>query len=185
MTSAESPSTMELTASKAITTLPRFAIYLTTPMQRTHRKKSGRFKSKGMAGEHLGEPPYGYMKNPENKMQWVIDEPAAEIVRKIYDLCIDGKGPTQIAKILRNEKVLSVKSHYAQQRGETLAEDWYDWNSNTVIKILERMEYIGCTVNFKTYRKSYKHKKKLDNPKKTGAGCFKRTMGTGAGITEK
>ena len=135
----------------------------------TSKKIRAVFKSKGMSGEHLGEPPYGYMKSPENKKQWIIDEPAAEVVRKIYDLCIDGKGPMQIAKILKSEKILTVKSHYAQRKGETISENLYAWNANTVIKILDRMDYIGCTVNFKTYTKSYKLKKKLENPKENWA----------------
>lgn len=135
----------------------------------TSKKIRAVFKSKGMSGEHLGEPPYGYMKNPENKKQWIIDEPAAEVVKKIYDLCIDGKGPTQIAKILRNEKVLTVKSHYAQVKGKPLPHEPYRWSEQSVIHILEEMDYIGCTVNFKTYTKSYKLKKRLENPKENWA----------------
>ena len=127
------------------------------------------FKSKGMSGEHLGQPIFGYMKNPDNKKQWIIDEPAAEIVRKIYDLCIDGKGPTQIAKILRKEKILTTKSYYAQVSGKPLPDNPYHWNENSVIHILERMEYTGCTVNFKTYTKSYKLKKRIENPKENWA----------------
>ncbi len=127
------------------------------------------FKSKGMSGEHLGEPPYGYMKNPENKKQWIIDEPASEVVRKIYDLCIDGKGPTQIAKILRKEKILTVKAYYAQAKGLPLPDGPYRWSEQSIIHILEKMDYIGCTVNFKTYTKSYKLKKRLENPKENWA----------------
>lgn len=135
----------------------------------TSKKIRAVFKSKGMSGEHLGQPIFGYMKNPDNKKQWIIDVPAAEIVRKIYDLCIDGKGPTQIAKILRKEKILTTKSYYAQVKGKPLPNNPYHWNENSVIHILERMEYTGCTVNFKTYTKSYKLKKKLENPKENWA----------------
>ncbi len=135
----------------------------------TSKKIRAVFKSKGMSGEHLGNPIFGYMKNPENKKQWIIDEPAAEVVRKIYDLCIGGKGPSQIAKILRNEKVLTTTSYYAQANGKPIPDNPYMWNTNSVIHILERMEYIGCTVNFKTYRKSYKLKKQLQNPKENWA----------------
>lgn len=78
-------------------------------------------KSKGMSGERLGEPPYGYMKIAGDKKRWMIDEPAAEIVRKVYDLCIGGKDHAQIAKILRKEKVLTVKSHYGQMKGKSFA----------------------------------------------------------------
>lgn len=135
----------------------------------TSKKIRAVFKSKGMSGEHLGQPPFGYMKNPDNKKQWIIDEPAAETVRKIYDLCIDGKGPTQIAKILRKEKVLTTKSYYAQMKGKPLPDEPYRWNENSVVHILEKMEYIGCTANFKTYTKSYKLKKRLENPKENWA----------------
>jgi len=135
----------------------------------TSKKIRAVFKSKGMSGEHLGQPIFGYMKNPDNKKQWIIDEPAAEIVRKIYDLCVDGKGPTQIAKILRKEKILTTKSYYAQVKGKPLPDNPFHWNENSVIHILERMEYTGCTVNFKTYTKSYKLKKKLENPKENWA----------------
>ncbi len=135
----------------------------------TSKKIRAVFKSKGMAGEHIGEPPFGYMKSPDNKKQWIIDEPAAEIVQKIYDLCIDGKGPTQIAKILRKEKVLTVKSYYAQTKGKSLPDEPYRWNENSVVGILDRMDYIGCTVNFKTYTKSYKLKKRLENDKENMA----------------
>lgn len=135
----------------------------------TSKKIRAVFKSKGMSGEHLGQPIFGYMKNPDNKKQWIIDEPAAEIVRKIYDLCVDGKGPTQIAKILRKEKILTAKSYYVQAKGKPLPDNPYHWNENSVIHILERMEYTGCTVNFKTYTKSYKLKKKLENPKENWA----------------
>lgn len=135
----------------------------------TSKKIRAVFKSKGMSGEHLGNPIFGYMKNPENKKQWIIDEPAAEVVRKIYDLCTGGKGPTQIANILRKEKILTTTSHYAQLSGKPIPDNPYSWNANSVIHILERMEYIGCTVNFKTYRKSYKLKKQLQNPKENWA----------------
>lgn len=129
----------------------------------TSKKIRAVFKAKGNAGEHLGEPPYGYMKNPNDKKQWLVDEQAAEVVRHIFDLCITGKGPTQIAKILKKEKVLTALSHYAAQAEKPLPENPYAWNGNSVVKILSRMEYIGCTVNFKTYTKSHKLKKRLEN----------------------
>ncbi len=135
----------------------------------TSKKIRAVFKSKGMSGEHLGQPIFGYMKNPANKKQWIIDEPAAEVVRKIYDLCIDGKGPMQIANILKSEKVLTTKSYYLQKVGKSLPDNPYDWVSQSVIHILERMEYIGCTVNFKTYTKSYKLKKRMENSKENWA----------------
>lgn len=135
----------------------------------TSKKIRAVFKSKGMSGEHLGQPIFGYMKNPDNKKQWIIDEPAAEIVRKIYDLCIDGKGPMQIANTLKEERILTTKSYYLQKAEKPLPDNPYDWVSQSVIHILERMEYIGCTVNFKTYTKSYKLKKRMENSKENWA----------------
>ena len=122
-----------------------------------------------MSGEHWGQPIFGYMKNPDNKKQWIIDELAAEVVRKIYDLCINEKGPMQIAKILKKEKILTTTSYHLQKADKPLPNNPYDWASQSVIQILDKMEYIGCTANFKTYTKSYKLKKKLDNPKENWA----------------
>ena len=121
-------------------------------------------RAKGNAGEHLcTNPPYGYMKDPADKKKWMVDEEAAEIVKRIFDLCIAGKGPMQIAKLLTAERVLTVKAHYAQRAGKPLPEKPYHWDPKSVAGILERPEYTGCTVNFKTYSKSHKLKKRLHN----------------------
>ena len=92
-----------------------------------------------------------------------MDEEAAEIVKRIFDLCIAGKGPMQIAKLLTAEHILTVKAHYAQRAGKPLPEKPYHWDPKSVAGILERPEYTGCTVNFKTYSKSHKLKKRLYN----------------------
>lgn len=122
-------------------------------------------RSKGMAGEHIGShPPYGYMKNPENKKEWIIDEEAAEVVREIFRLCVGGYGPTQIANILTERKIL-CPTYYALEKGEkprtVLPAHKYAWNSPVVAMILERVDYLGHTVNFKTHNKSYKCHKKI------------------------
>lgn len=124
-------------------------------------------RSKGMAGEHIGShPPYGYMKNPENKKEWIVDQEAAEVVKEIFQLCVNGYGPTRIAHILTERKIL-CPTYYALKRGEkprtALPPDKYAWNGPVVAKILERMDYLGHTVNFKTHIKSYKNHKKIDN----------------------
>ena len=124
-------------------------------------------RSKGMAGEHIGShPPYGYMKNPENKKEWIVDEEAAEVVREIFRLCVEGYGPTRIAHILTERKIL-CPTYYALEKGgkprTTLPADRYAWNAPVVAKILDRMDYLGHTVNFKTHIKSYKNHKKIDN----------------------
>ena len=130
----------------------------------TSKKIRAVMRAKGNAGEHLcTNPPYGYMKDPTDKKRWIVDEEAAEIVKRIFDLCIAGKGPMQIAKLLTSERVYTVKAHYAQRDGKPLPENPYQWSPKSVAGILERPEYIGCTVNFKTYSKSHKLKKRLHN----------------------
>ena len=130
----------------------------------TSKKIRAVMRAKGNAGEHLcSNPPYGYMKDPADKKKWIVDEEAAEIVKRIFDLCIAGKGPMQIAKLLTAERVLTVKAHYAQRDGKLLPEKPYKWSPKSVAGILERPEYTGCTVNFKTYSKSHKLKKRLHN----------------------
>ena len=130
----------------------------------TSKKIRAVMRAKGNSGEHLcTNPPYGYMKDPADKKKWMVDEEAAEIVKRIFDLCIAGKGPMQIAKLLTAEHILTVKAHYAQRAGKTLPEKPYHWDPKSVAGILERPEYTGCTVNFKTYSKSHKLKKRLYN----------------------
>ena len=124
-------------------------------------------RSKGMAGEHIGShPPYGYMKNPENKKEWLIDEEAAEVVREIFRLCVEGYGPTRIAHILTERKIL-CPTYYALEKGgkprTALPADKFTWNGPVVAKILDRMDYLGHTVNFKTHVKSYKVHKTIYN----------------------
>lgn len=124
-------------------------------------------RSKGMAGEHIGShPPYGYMKNPENKKEWIIDEEAAEVVREIFRLCVGGYGPTRIAHILTERKIL-CPTYYALEKGgkprTALPADKYTWNGPVVAKILDRMDYLWHTVNFKTHVKSYKVHKTIYN----------------------
>ncbi|MBM6969842.1 DUF4368 domain-containing protein [Mordavella massiliensis] len=130
----------------------------------TSKKIRAVMRAKGNAGEHLcTNPPYGYRKDPADKKKWIVDEEAAEIVKRIFDLCIAGKGPMQIAKLLTAQRVLTVKAHYAQRDGKPLPEKPYQWSPKSVAGILERPEYTGCTVNFKTYSKSHKLKKRLHN----------------------
>ena len=132
----------------------------------TSKKIRAVVKMRGEAGEHLASnPPYGYVKDPENKKRWIVDEEAAKVVRRIFDLCIAGKGPMQIAKILTADKVLTVTAYNARQKGWTMPENLYQWCSKSVVGILERREYTGCTVNFKTYTKSLKFKKRMENSK--------------------
>ena len=130
----------------------------------TSKKIRAVMRAKGNAGEHLcTNPHYGYQKAPMDKKKWIVDEEAAEIVKRIFNLCIAGKGPMQIAKLLTAQHVLTVKAHYAQRDGKPLPEKPYQWSPKSVAGILERPEYTGCTVNFKTYSKSHRLKKRLHN----------------------
>lgn len=130
----------------------------------TSKKIRAVMRSKGNAGEHLcTNPPYGYRKDPDDKKKWIVDEEAAAVVKKIFDLCIAGKGPMQIAKVLTADKVLTVKAYYAKRDGKAMPDNLYRWDYKSISGILERPEYTGCTVNFKTYSKSHKLKKRLQN----------------------
>lgn len=134
----------------------------------TSKKVRAVKKAKGLAGERTNpHTPYGYIKNPENPKEWLVDEEAAAVVREIFNLCVQGNGPTQIANILTERKILTP-SAYALNKGTKragfIAANQYKWGGAVVASILDRMEYLGHTVNFKTYTKSYKKHKKLENP---------------------
>ena len=124
-------------------------------------------QSKGMSGKPLTtNPPFGYMKNPDNKKEWIIDEEAAKIVRRIFALCVDGFGPTQIAKKLKAEKVLTPTEYWSSigRNCSKLPAIPYNWCSATVADILSKQEYCGDTVNFRSTTKSFKSKKKIERP---------------------
>lgn len=131
----------------------------------TSNKIRAVFTNKGNGGQRLcTQVPYGYK---GNKYAWEIDEEAAQVVRQIYSMCMNGLGPTQIAKQLTAAHILTPTA-YKLEKGLTKREKTtvnpYRWESQLVVKILERMEYTGCTVNFKTRKKSYKSKKTLYLP---------------------
>ena len=133
----------------------------------TSKKIRATWQSKGKSGEHLTTiPPYGYMKSPEDKKKWIVDEEAAAVVQKIFSLCASGKGPTQIAKWLKQQQILNPTA-YCHARGLPTSNkstaDPYKWTNETVSRMLERVEYLGHTVNFKTTKQSYKSKKKIWN----------------------
>lgn len=124
------------------------------------------FKAKGQSGKHLCPPIYGYRKSETDKDLWVIDEVAADVVRKIYRLCIDGYGPVQIARIL-TEQGIPTPTAYAISQGKNPNNKnakLHRWGANTICHILEKPEYIGHTVNFRTHMKSYKVHKIVYNP---------------------
>lgn len=124
-------------------------------------------KIRGNAGVPMGAPPYGYMKAPDGSRSWVVDDEAAAVVRHIFKLYMDGLGAEQIAARLSEERVLTP-THYWQERGVSrpnrpLTKEPCHWNGSTIITILSRQEYCGDLINFKTYSKSYKNKKRLEN----------------------
>ena len=139
----------------------------------TSRKIRAVNKAKGERGVPLTtNVPYGYVKDPENPKHWIIDPEAAKVVKHIFDLCMEGRGPSQIANQLKAEKVLTPTA-YQKSHGRNLPnavpENPCGWNCNTVVHILERREYTGCTVNFKTYTNSVWDKKQRLNPKEKQA----------------
>ena len=111
----------------------------------------------------IGNTWYGYRCDPNDKDKWILDEDAAPVVKRIFDLCIDGKGPEQISRILERDQVLTTKALYASRKGKPLPKNPYGWKDQSIVGILERQEYTGCTCNFKTYSKSYKLKKRIPN----------------------
>ena len=129
----------------------------------TSKKVRVSLHQRGTSGKHMGKPPYGYRCDPEDKEHWILDEEAAPVVKMIFDMSIDGKGPEQIARILEEKQILTAKALYAKQKKKPLPERPYHWIGQSVVGILERQEYTGCTVNFKTYSKSYKLKKRIPN----------------------
>lgn len=129
----------------------------------TSKKIKSVFKAKGLSGKRtMSNVCYGYLKSTEDKTKWIVDEEAAAVVRRIFEMTLDGKGPYQIAQILQAEKILIPSAHlakYKQGVNHTKTfKDIYGWSSSTVVQILTKREYLGHTVNFKT-QKHFKDKK--------------------------
>ena len=124
-------------------------------------------KAKGLAGEHLGPPPYGYLRNPDDKTRWLVDEEAAAVVRRIFSLCMQGKGMSAIADILWEDKVLTPSAYKASKGLEAaiVSGNPYNWESTTVALILENVAYVGVTENFKSTRLGFKSKKRIPTAK--------------------
>ncbi len=131
------------------------------------KKLRSSHRLRGNAGEPLSQPPYGYMKSPENKKKWIIDPEAAAIVKDVFKMALEGKGAETIARILQERKVL-VPMAYWQSKGlprggKKTQPNPYRWCKTTVQKILTQQEYCGDVINFKTYSKSFKNKARLEN----------------------
>ena len=130
-------------------------------------------KIKGNAGEPMGQPPYGYIKDPENSKRWIVDEEAARVVRRIYRMTLEGVGTEQIAAKLEEDGVLTPRAYWhskgINRPGKVKDLPPTHWNSSSVIKMLSVQEYCGDILNFKTYSKSYKNKKRLENDRENWA----------------
>ena len=128
-------------------------------------KQKQSIRAKSDSGRHItSKIPFGYKLDPEDKHKWIIDEPAAETVRVIFRLFNAGKGTTEICRYLTEHKFISPSNHNKQAiKGSRAVADPYYWCVSSVINILDRQEYVGDTVNFKTYHTSFKDKKVRKN----------------------
>lgn len=128
---------------------------------------------RGSMGEPLSQPPYGYMKSPENKKKWIIDPEAATVVKSIFKMCLDGKGNETIARELQENKVLIPMAYWRSKGlnrgGKKTQTNPYKWCKTTIQKILSQQEYCGNIINFKTYSKSFKNKTRYENSKENWA----------------
>ena len=128
---------------------------------------------RGSMGEPLSQPPYGYMKSLENKKKWIIDPEAATVVKSIFKMCLDGKGNETIARELQENKVLIPMAYWRSKGlnrgGKKTQTNPYKWCKTTVQKILSQQEYCGDIINFKTYSKSFKNKRRIENSKENWA----------------
>ena len=124
-------------------------------------------KIKGNAGEPMGQPPYGYIKDPNDPKHWIVDDEAAQVVRRVYSMTLEGFGTEQIATRLEKDGVLTPRAYWLtkgiKRPGKGKQQPPTKWNSSTITKILSLQEYCGDILNFKTYSKSYKNKKRIDN----------------------
>ncbi len=124
-------------------------------------------KIKGNAGEPMGQPPYGYIKDPNDPKHWIVDDEAAQVVRRVYSMTLEGFGTEQIATQLEKDGVLTPRAYWLtkgiKRPGKGKQQPPTKWNSSTITKILSLQEYCGDILNFKTYSKSYKNKKRISN----------------------
>lgn len=131
------------------------------------RKVRSAHRIRGNMGEPLGQPPYGYMKSPENKKKWIIDPPAAAVVRKIFRLFLEGKGIDTIARMMQEDGHLNCTAYWQSKGigrgGKKVQPNPYKWKCSTISGILQRQEYCGDIINFKTTSRSFKNRRRIDN----------------------
>lgn len=137
------------------------------------KKVRSSHRLRGSMGEPLSQPPYGYMKSPDNKKKWIVDPEAATVVKSIFKMCLDGKGNETIARELQENKVLVPMAYWhskgLNRGGKKTQTNPYKWCKTTVQKILSQQEYCGDIINFKTYSKSFKNKRRIENSKENWA----------------
>lgn len=137
------------------------------------RKVRSSHRLRGNAGEPLSQPPYGYLKASENKKRWIVDSVAAQVVKDIFRMCLEGKGNETIARILQERKILIPMAYWHEKGlgrgGKKTQPNPYKWGKTTIEKILSNQEYCGDVINFKTYSKSFKNKTRLENPRENWA----------------
>ena len=131
------------------------------------RKVRSAHRIRGNMGEPWGQPPYGYMKSPENKKKWIIDPPAAAVVRKIFRLFLEGKGIDTIARMMQEDGHLNCTAYWQSKGigrgGKKVQPNPYKWKCSTISGILQRQEYCGDIINFKTTSRSFKNRRRIDN----------------------
>ena len=148
--------------------MPFYNIFNEWYASQTSQKIRQVWKTKSEHGERVSSTvAFGYKRSDTDPKQWMIDEPAADVVRRIFALCLDGKGPMQIAKLLQREKVLVPTAYYdtiGRKHSTPTPADIYGWDDSTIVHILSNRQYTGCAVNFMTTTVSYKVHKTVYNP---------------------
>ena len=149
--------------------MPFYNIFNEWYAEQTSKKIKAVWKSKADNGERVSSTiPYGYKKSEDDPKQWVIDEPAAQVVRHIFELCLAGLGPMKIANQLEQERILTPTEYQFQNGGHpsnNRPSDPYRWQQSTIRRILENLQYTGCTVNFMSSYVSFKVKKTIEHPR--------------------
>lgn len=137
------------------------------------RKVRSSHRLRGNAGEPLSQPPYGYIKSADNPKKWVVDPQAAQVVKDIFRMCLEGKGNETIARLLQESEVLVPMAYWREKGlnrgGKKTQANPFKWCKSTVAKILAQREYCGDVINFKTYSKSFKNKARIPNPEENWA----------------
>lgn len=147
--------------------MPFYNIFNEWYAEQTSKKIRAVWKSKAEHGKRVSSTvPYGYKKSPEDREKWIVDEPAGEVVRKIFHLCLAGRGPSQIARDLEREKILTPTAYFnsiGRAASNASPVNPYLWSDSRIENILANRQYTGYAVNFTTTTVSYKVHKTIYN----------------------